>query len=199
MLFCFEAPGIFCGIHKLTTLVDNNCLFIFEETGPLNLCIPINRGAKVTACLHLWSGYSAISSLSVCVIVIQTRTFLYTIGTLWLSTFTSHHIRRIPVEHIPSGTSLSLICCRQGTVLSSLTSVLVWNSSSRSAGCLEGNLGLDSGETQHDTVFPIPKQSLSFANFFSQPSSANIWSQLNLASPCLADITSLESLLAHYL
>ena len=41
-------------------------------------------------------------------------------------------------------------------MLSSLTSVLVRNSSSRSAGCLDGSLGLDSGETQHDTVFPIP-------------------------------------------
>lgn len=48
------------------------------------------------------------------------------------------------------------MCCRYGALLSSLTSVLVRNSSSRSAGCLDGSLGLDSGETQHETVFPMP-------------------------------------------
>lgn len=70
-----------------------------------------------------------------------------------------YHGCQVSGGHLPSGTSLSLICCRQGTVLSSLTSVLVWNSSSRSAGCLDGSLGLDSGDTQHDTVFPIPNPS----------------------------------------
>lgn len=59
-------------------------------------------------------------------------------------------------------------------MLSSLTSVLVWNSSNRSAGCLEGSLGLDSGETQHDTVFPIPKPGVSLTLFQPSPSSANI-------------------------
>lgn len=80
-------------------------------------------------------------------------------STLQLS---NQKVCRLSGRHLPSGTSLSLICCRQGTVLSSLTSVLVWNSSSRSAGCLDGSLGLDSGETQHDTVFPIPEPGIRF-------------------------------------
>lgn len=67
-------------------------------------------------------------------------------------------------------------------MVSSLTSLLACNSSSRSAVSLDGNLGLDSGDTQHDTVFPIPKAAVNFTLLQSRPKSANVAAGKELAS-----------------
>lgn len=59
-------------------------------------------------------------------------------------------------------------------MVSSLTSVLAWNSTSRSVVSLDGSLGLDSGDTQHDTVFPIPETDVNFTLLPSSPNSASV-------------------------